>query len=167
MLLFNENYRRLRAVLYARRWALGRNPAYYDYSDLGGDCTNFVSQCVYAGCGVMNYTPDFGWYYISADDKAPAWTGVEFFYRFFTRAERSPGPVAQLCSVEELQVGDVVQISFDGESYAHTVVVVKVEKGEGPGGIFIAAHTNDALNRPLDSYDYQSLRCLHITGYWS
>ena len=167
MLLFNENYRRLRAVLYARRWALGRNPAYYDYSDLGGDCTNFVSQCVYAGCGVMNYTPDFGWYYISADDKAPAWTGVEFFYRFFTRAERSPGPVARLCSVEELQVGDVVQISFDGESYAHTVVVVKVEKGEGPGGIFIAAHTNDALNRPLDSYDYQSLRCLHITGYWS
>ena len=79
MLLFNENYRRLRAVLYARRWALGRNPAYYDYSDLGGDCTNFVSQCVYAGCGVMNYTPDFGWYYRTPEDRAPAWTSVAFF----------------------------------------------------------------------------------------
>ncbi len=167
MLLFNENYRRDDAVAYARRWAYGRNPAYYDYSALGGDCTNFVSQCVYAGCGVMNYTPDFGWYYITADDKAPAWTGVEFFYRFFTRAERSIGPVARLCMPDELEAGDVVQISFDGEVFAHTVLVVSVEKGEGLGGILIAAHTNDALDKPLDSYDFRILRCLHITGYWS
>ncbi|MBP3352092.1 MAG: amidase domain-containing protein [Lachnospiraceae bacterium] len=48
-------YNRTAAVYYARKWALGRNPAYYDFEEVGGDCTNFASQCIYAGAGVMNY----------------------------------------------------------------------------------------------------------------
>ena len=43
-------YDRRAAVLYAHRWAYGRNPAFYDYEHLGGDCTNFASQCIYAAC---------------------------------------------------------------------------------------------------------------------
>ena len=50
-------YNRENAVAYAKKWAYGRNPKYYDFSDLGGDCTNFASQCIYAGSGIMNYTP--------------------------------------------------------------------------------------------------------------
>ena len=38
-------YDRARAVRYAHRWAYGRNPRFYDYEELGGDCTNFASQC--------------------------------------------------------------------------------------------------------------------------
>ena len=47
-------YDRLEAVIYAHRWAYGRNPAFYDYEEIGGDCTNYASQCIYAGTGVMN-----------------------------------------------------------------------------------------------------------------
>ena len=54
-------YRRDLAVAYAHRWAYGRNPAYFDYEELGGDCTNYASQCLFAGVGVMNYTPTYGW----------------------------------------------------------------------------------------------------------
>ena len=54
------------------------------FNSLGGDCTNFVSH-VYAGAGVMNYTPIFGWYYISSGNRAPAWTGVDEFYKFITQ----------------------------------------------------------------------------------
>jgi len=36
-----QAYDRAAAVAYARKWALSRNPRYYDYEDLGGDCTNF------------------------------------------------------------------------------------------------------------------------------
>ena len=61
---FAANYDRNAVVLYAHQWAYGRNPAFYDYEHLGGDCTNFASQCVFAGSGVMNFTPTFGWYYI-------------------------------------------------------------------------------------------------------
>lgn len=81
-------YRRLSAVLYARHWAYGRNPRFYDYEELGGDCTNFASQCIYAGTGVMNDTPIYGWYYIDPDNKAPAWTGVEYLYNFLPARRR-------------------------------------------------------------------------------
>ena len=85
-------YDRAAAVRYAHIWAYGRNPRYYDYESIGGDCTNFASQCIYAGAGVMNDTPTFGWYYINANDKAPAWTGVEYLYNFLTR--RTPSVAA-------------------------------------------------------------------------
>ena len=88
-------YNRLEAVIYAHRWAYSHNPSFYDYEELGGDCTNFASQCIYAGTGIMNFTPTYGWYYIGPDDKAPAWTGVEYLRNFLVRPERSPGPVAQ------------------------------------------------------------------------
>ena len=77
-------YDRGAAVRYAHRWAYDRNPAYYDFSELGGDCTNFASQCLYAGSGVMDHTPTFGWYYISGNQKSPSWSGVPYFYNFLT-----------------------------------------------------------------------------------
>lgn len=66
-----KEYDRTAAVAYARRWAFSRNPLYYDFTGQGGNCTNFVSQCVYAGCGQMNFTPIFGWYYISPKTAPP------------------------------------------------------------------------------------------------
>ena len=86
-------YRRSLAVQYARRWALSRNPAYYNFDDLGGDCTNFASQCIYAGSGVMNYTPIYGWYYITANDRTASWTGVEYLHRFLVGNEGG-GPLS-------------------------------------------------------------------------
>ena len=51
-MLITKPYQRERAVEYARRWALDRNPLFADFSGIGGNCTNFVSQCVLAGsCG--------------------------------------------------------------------------------------------------------------------
>ena len=44
-------YDRQAAVAYAHRWAYLRNPAFYNFDKLGGDCTNFASQCLYAGAG--------------------------------------------------------------------------------------------------------------------
>ena len=48
-------YNRSAAVEYAHQWAFGRNPEFYDFSQIGGDCTNFASQCLYAGGGVDVY----------------------------------------------------------------------------------------------------------------
>ena len=74
-------YNRKAAVEYARTWALDRNPRYKDYELWGGDCTNFISQCLFAGIGQMNYGNN-PWYYIDANRKSPSWTGVEFLYNF-------------------------------------------------------------------------------------
>ena len=35
-------YDRRSAVRYAKTWAYGRNPMFYDYENVGGDCTNFA-----------------------------------------------------------------------------------------------------------------------------
>ena len=84
-MLITKPYQNDRAVEYARTWALSRNPLFTDFTGRGGNCTNFVSQCVYAGSCVMNETPTFGWYYKSLDDRSPSWTGVEYFYDFFVQ----------------------------------------------------------------------------------
>ena len=159
-----RDYDRLAAVRYAHAWAFGRNPAYYNYDGLGGDCTNFASQCLYAGSGVENYTPTFGWYYIDANRKAPAWTGVEYLFNFLTRRARSQGPLARECAAGELLPGDLVRLSFDGLRFAHTPVVVASGAPFTPESILLAAHSDDADNRPLSTYAYRAVRFLHIEG---
>ena len=160
-------YRRLNAVLYAHHWAYGRNPRFYDYEELGGDCTNFASQCVYAGAGVMNYTPVYGWYYIDPDNKAPAWTGVEYFYSFLTRPQISLGPVARETDDLRLaQPGDVIQLRFSGPVFQHSPVVVQTSPDGSADKILLAAHSSDADWRPLSSYEYEAYRVLHILGFY-
>ena len=151
-------YNREAAVDYARKWAMDRNPVYYDFSKLGGDCTNFASQCLYAGCGVMNYTPTFGWYYVSPDDRAPAWTGVNELYRFLVN-NRSVGPYAREAERSDIMPGDLVQLGDRDGGFYHTPVIVAVSPE-----ILVAAHTYDALDRPLSSYFAYSYRFLHIDG---
>ena len=114
----------------------------------------------------MNYEKDFGWYYIDANNKAPAWTGVEYFYRFMTREAQNPGPVALNASISQLELGDVVQLSFDGENWNHSPVVVRLLRRPAlrPADVLIAAHSYDAYNRPLSTYDYQGIRFLHFIG---
>lgn len=161
---FLMNYNRNAAVAYAHQWAYGRNPAFYDYEKLGGDCTNFASQCIYAGGGVMNFTPTFGWYYIDANQKAPAWTGVTYLYNFLTRNNRSVGPVGRPCELEELLPGDIIQLSFEAENFQHSPIVVAVGNPITPENILVAAHSYDADNRPLSTYEYQQARYIHIIG---
>lgn len=156
-------YDRFAAVAYAHTWAYGRNPQFYDYEKIGGDCTNFASQCVYAGSGIMNYAPTYGWYYIDANNKAPAWTGVPYFFNFMTREEESVGPFAVESTINEIQPGDTLQLSFTGEDWDHTPVVVKVSSRQ-PDGIYLAAHSYDADFRPLSTYRYQKIRYLHFVG---
>ncbi|MDO5558307.1 MAG: amidase domain-containing protein [Oscillospiraceae bacterium] len=152
------------AVEYAHKWAHSRNPAYYDFENIGGDCTNFVSQCLYAGGAVMNFTKDFGWYYINANSKAPAWTGVSYLYNFLTRSTESQGPAAHECPLSEVRPGDIIQLLFTGSSFQHTPFVVAVSAPHRPQDILIAAHSYDADYRPLSLFDYKKMRCLHIDG---
>ncbi|MCI8304457.1 MAG: amidase domain-containing protein [Lawsonibacter sp.] len=159
-------YDRQSAVDYAHRWAYHRNPRFYNFDELGGDCTNFASQCLYAGSGVMNYTPTFGWYYITVNNRAPAWTGVRFFYDFLTRGKENPGPVGQEASIDQVNPGDFVQISFANDVFRHNPVIVAIEGTPSLENILVAAHSDDADYRPLSTYPAQSLRFIHILGVY-
>ncbi len=159
-------YRADRAVSYARAWALSRNPLFGDFSGIGGNCTNFVSQCVLAGGGVMNFTPDYGWYYNNPNDRAPAWTGVEFFYDFFTGAPAfeskngGVGPFARETSEQLAVPGDVVQIANESGDWYHSMLISEVRDRE----IYVCAHSTDSLDRLLSTYSYSRIRFLHLLG---
>ncbi len=152
-------YDRAKALAYARRWALGRNPAYLDFSSLGGDCTNYISQCLFAGTGVMNYTPVTGWYYIDGNQKAPAWTGVPYMRRFLLQ-NTGLGPYARLTEQAGLQPGDVIQLMNALGEYYHSLFVLEITSED----IYVSAHTYDAYMRPFSSYEYQSASFLHVLG---
>lgn len=153
------SYDREAAVAYAERWAMGRNPAYYDFSGIGGDCTNFASQCVYAGAGVMNWVPVTGWYYRSVRQRAPAWSGVEELYRFLV-TNGGAGPFARLTDLSQALPGDILQLGRADGSFYHSPVVLGVREGR----LCVAAHSDDALWRPLSAYQFARVRCLHIEG---
>ena len=160
-------YDRARAVAYARKWALSRNPLFLDFTGQGGNCTNFTSQCLFAGCGVMNFTPTYGWYYLSASDRAPAWTGVDEFFAFlteqpeFVQANGGIGPYGvQAINRRGVEVGDFVQLANESGAFYHTLIISELR----PNEVLVCAQSDDALDRPLSSYAYASLRVLHVLG---
>lgn len=152
-------YDREKAVAYARRWAYGRNPAYYDFSAIGGDCTNFASQCLFAGSGVMNFTPVYGWFYRSVNDRTASWTGVEYLYAFLA-GNTAAGPFAEVVPPEQLEAGDIVQLGRETGDFYHSPVVV----GFSGQNILVAAHSYDVFGKTLASYRAPVVRGLHILG---
>lgn len=149
-------YQREQAVDYAHQWAFGRNPRYLNFTGIGGDCTNFISQCLLAGGAPMNGTKTFGWYYYSANDRAPAWTGVQFLYNFLMRKSQTKGPYGERISLLELQKGDLIQLAFSPDYFTHDLLVVQTgENGREntQDNILIATHSEDSDYRPLSSYE--------------
>ena len=165
-MILTKPYDRERAVAYAKRWALDRNPLFINFTGQGGDCTSFASQSLLAGSCTMDYTVDFGWYYISPNDRAPAWSSVEYFYDFLTGvpafAENNAGigPYGTDARARDIEVGDFIQLATADGDYYHTLVITGFE----PNDILVSAHTNDALDRPLSSYNFSSARFLHFEG---
>ncbi len=151
-------YNRQAAVAYAQTWALHRNPNYYNFENIGGDCTNFASQCIYAGAGIMNYTPVTGWFYRTSSDRTAAWTGVEYLYRFLIN-NHSAGPYGHVVSERQAQPGDIVQLGTAQGKFYHSPVIIATTPT-----ILVAAHTFDALDRPLSTYQYALSRVIHIDG---
>ena len=152
-------YNRQRAYDYAERWAFERNPLFYNFTGIGGDCTSFVSQCIYAGCCEMNYSRDDGWYYININDRSPSWSGVSFFYDFLT-TNQGVGPYGIETGPGMLEIGDVIQLRNDLDRHYHTLLVTGFEDGT----YLVSAHSDDAFNRRLDSYTFAGARYLHIEG---
>lgn len=154
-----SKYNRTNIYKYAQKWALSRNTKYYNYEYIGGDCTNFVSQCIYAGFGQMNYNRINGWYYINANNKSPSWTGVEFLYDFLI-SNQGAGPKGIETSIEKLEIGDVIQLSFNGFTFSHSLVVIK--NGNSPESTLIAAHTYDVFGKKVADYEFEKYRCIHL-----
>lgn len=154
------SYNRQKVYEYAKRWAHSRNPNYYNYDPVGGDCTNFISQCIFEGCNQMNYDKNNGWYYINGNNKSPSWTGVEFLYKFLI-TNKGEGPVGKETTIDKLKIGDVIQLNLDGNRFSHSLIVI--QNSISLSHTLVATHTFDTFGKRVSDYNYHKYRCIHIT----
>lgn len=158
-------YDREAAVNYAKKFALARNPAYFDFESLGGDCTNFCSQAVFAGARQMNHNANAGWFYLSPNKKSPSWTGVDFFARFLLN-NKGQGPFGALELKERIKPGDIVQLKLiEGAEFQHSAIIVGTGGYGNTEDIMICCHSYDRLNFPLSLLPCLEMRFISIHGF--
>ncbi|NLI13522.1 amidase domain-containing protein [Pelotomaculum propionicicum] len=81
---YNASY----AAAWAYQYAYSNNPSpWYTYtSSEGGDCTNFISICLYKGDipfdTVGNPSYNQRWFWYSNSNRTPTWTGVDEFWDY-------------------------------------------------------------------------------------
>ena len=173
-MLVTKPYLRENAVAYARKYAFSQNSLFANFAGIGGNCTNFVSQCIYAGSCEMNYKPTFGWYFISLDDRSPSWTGVEYFYNFMIE-NADVGPFGRVATSDELEIGDVIQLARNEEGYYHSLLVVGFD-GEDllVGEVCVGTGVGNYeyyVNRPVSTNDLHGvgaflIMCAEVADMW-
>lgn len=156
-----KTYDRASAIAYAKKWALSRNPRYYNFDPVGGDCTSFISQCLYAGSKKMNYNLENGWYYNNGYDKSPSWSGVEYLYNFLIK-NKDYGPRGVEVPQNKIEIGDIAQLSFSGNKFEHSLFIIDIKNINDLNKILIATHTYDALNKNIGEYRFSKIRFIHI-----
>ncbi|WP_028594002.1 amidase domain-containing protein [Paenibacillus assamensis] len=160
ILLNGSGYNTTNAVNYALKWTENgkelRNSSYDYYAGLN-DCTNFVSQVLYAGGISMIRNDNFGydyndpdnWYYKNAFNDPPShtWGGAHNQYVHFQNHSTN---VTRANYFQDLKVGDVIHWDTapnDGKFHiGHTTVVTKIDN---KGNIFLTYHTSDKENEPI------------------
>ncbi|MEG0856256.1 MAG: amidase domain-containing protein [Terrisporobacter sp.] len=165
-------YDRMSAVEYATKWALSRNIRFTDYSEMGGDCTNFISQCINAGKIPMDKVGNNiieQWYWYSDKERTPSWSGADFFYNYLTRNNKENtskfGVYARLAKYEELELGDIVQLIENNEAYHNMIITDIITENGQVIDYLVCQHTMDLLNYPL-SLKIGEQRYIKIIGYY-
>lgn len=81
----------------------------------------------------------------------------EYLYNYLTRRSEV-GPIGKAVTKKEVREGDIIQLSFDNNSFGHSLVITEI-LGEN---IYVATHTFDVFNKSLKLYNYENIRFIHI-----
>lgn len=63
-----------------------------------------------------------------------------------------------------MKYGDIAQLSFDGNNFEHTLVIVDIKDKLDLGKIFVSAHKYDTFGKKINDYSYKNIRFVHILG---
>ncbi|MEU5428934.1 amidase domain-containing protein [Streptomyces olivoreticuli] len=107
---------------YAEKYWRNYNPDYRQFNDAGGDCTNFISQSLKAGGWKTvpgAYSDYHNWSY-GPSGQTDSWVGANEWAWFTLSSKRA----TNLASVYQLDVGDILQMDFEGDgSKDHSMIV--------------------------------------------
>lgn len=104
----NFSYDLSKAIAYADKWALSRNPSYSYYGGRGGDCSNFVSQCLHAGGFPMNSA----WYGYGNDKDAKNWISQNDLRTYLV--SNGYGKLINNPSDSDIKIGNPVWYKWNG-----------------------------------------------------
>lgn len=168
-----NEYDRDAALEYAASYINKRNPQWWDYSDVGGNCQNFASQCLYAG-GIPMDTVGHVWKWYSERvsngggryGRSSSWTSVDFFVEY-VKLNSGAGLVAQVSDDYMSGIpGDLVIIGTEGD-WRHTIIVSDiVTDDEGnPVDYLVYSNTCELENYPVSLYGYPEAILVEIIGW--
>jgi hypothetical protein len=162
------------------------------YKEYASDCTNFISQAIFEGVAYTASDPNYfypdpihdaeWWYYkfsTVANGSTP-WISVGDFYEFLTEnyfnyenfglAYVTRGPAGKGVSLCNIQIGDAVFMYENEGQTGWTHAVIVDDLGANPcnsNDIYVAAHTDDAYQRPLSEYSGYLWYPVEIKGYFN
>lgn len=128
------------AAAYAVKWGEDRNGIYPNYNLSGGDCTNFVSQCIYAGgidmngssasVGTIESTSQWYCIYIKSTlgvrryAVTTSWLRVSDFNTYLTSLATKSTKTSLSSLISSCSAGDVVQLAdkTTGTPY-HSIII--------------------------------------------
>lgn len=169
------------AVNYAKAWVnpektLRNLEQFGVYDEVGGNCNNYISQCLNAGGIPMDILGDeftqWKWYSdeINLDEtetgRSPAWAGVDEFY-LYARENSGYGLSAVVDdNVYSGSVGDILQFGVDNQ-WLHSVIITQVVKDKDGKVVDYLIHSNttDRISYPASAYGYPQQRLIKILGW--
>lgn len=119
----------------------------------GGNCTNFVSQCLLAGITGKynnqdvfnlrntyfdkgNSNGDNAWYFVDYNNRAPAWTGANWLYDYVKTQAKHPNydglhftyvthdTINQPLAYRDVKIGDIIFADWTGDgTINHSMIV--------------------------------------------
>ncbi|WP_026011121.1 amidase domain-containing protein [Paenibacillus sp. OSY-SE] len=163
-----RRYNRHKAVEYANKyagaaWGSGHkhryNPKYRDYTGLGGDCTNFASQCIGDRQEGGGLRMSGGWRHIKSGGGSRTWVQTDAFKDFLLRSGYGTliarGNFQDIVSankrhpsgaIAKLRPGDLIAYMLRGD-VDHFSIVVGFDMNGYP---LVNSHTADRYRVPFD-----------------
>lgn len=152
------------AVDYAKEYFYPYDSAYPDWSSYGGDCANFISQCLYAGGKSMKGTPATStaaqnwsnWFSTgsSCDTKnvSSTWRGANAFKDYWQRNASGYSTFSSVGadSYSYGFTGDAISLLNSNGSAYHTLMIVGYDSANRD--FIVAAHTYDTATAHLSDY---------------
>lgn len=160
----SSSYDRKGAVVYANTWYNQRNPAYEAFDEVGGNCNNFISQCIIAGGLPTDQTGEDWWipdYYTYGPSSS--WILVDGFYEYAKNNTEGGFTASVTDNIYSGNIGDIIQLGV-GDNWKHSVIITDIIKDDDGNIIDYLINSNsiDKKSFPLSAYGYPQIRLIKI-----
>ncbi|MFD3514177.1 amidase domain-containing protein [Streptomyces sp. NPDC058657] len=142
---------------YAERYWKNYNPSYRRFNDVGGDCTNFISQALKAGGWAHDtglYTDYRNWWYNSLN-QTRSWVNVNYWASFALHSKRT----YNLSNVYQMGLGDILQMDFSNNGSKDHSMITTYRSSRGVP--YLTYHSKETYRKSVASIVASNPRAIY------